>query len=97
MSISFIDFWHSKLSQLFRRSGAEFSVKVKSVSPKAFPLKQGGLEIITQMVEKWENERAMEILRSHVKKDAQYSDKKEILGEFFDTHNKSEERNIEAD
>lgn len=49
------------------------------------------------MVEKWENERAMEILRSHVKKDAQYSDKKEILGEFFDTHNKSEQRDIEAD
>ena len=49
------------------------------------------------MVEKWENERAMEILRSHVKKDAQYSRKKEILGELFDTHNKSEERDIEAD
>ena len=62
------DFWHFALPLLFWWSGAEFSGKVKSLSPKASPLTQCGLETVIAMVVKWDYERAMNILRSQVGK-----------------------------
>lgn len=62
------DFWHFALPLLFWWSGADFFAKVKSLSPKASPVRQGGLETVISMVVKWDYEGAMNILRSQVGK-----------------------------
>lgn len=62
------DFWHFALPLLFWWSGADFFAKVKSLSLKASPVRQGGLETVISMVVKWDYERAMNILRSQVGK-----------------------------
>ena len=60
------------------------------MSPKPSPLKQGGLEIIITMTVKWQNPRAMEVLKLHVEKVSypeygEYSDDSvEILKEIVD-------------
>ena len=40
-------------------AGTECSAKLKSVSPKASPLKQGRQKTIIAITEKWERERDM--------------------------------------
>ena len=71
-------------------AGDECSAELASVSQKPSPLKQDKQKTITAITKKWERERGMPILKSHMKKkttDVQDSDNfteilLEIIGSF---------------
>ena len=85
------------------QEGAEFSWKVKSVSPKLSPLKQGGLEIMITMTVKWKKSKAMEVCKTHVEKVAypentEYvDDSLQILKGIMDDNQASESEDSESD
>ena len=49
-------------------AGDECSAELASVSQKPSPLKQDKQKTITAITKKWERERGMPILKSHMKK-----------------------------
>ena len=70
-------------------AGDECSAELASVSRKSSPLKQDRQKTITAITKKWERERGMPILKSHMKKnptDVQDSDNfTEILLEIIES------------
>ena len=63
-------------------AGDECSAELASVSRKPSPLKQDRHETIIAITEKWERERGMPILKSHMKKNQQACKIQTILQKF---------------